>query len=249
MGPNTISQTKPHPHQALLDPTCQFFVVPDLGTDRLHIISTANDSFDIVDSLHVGPSGNGPRHGVFYPPRAAEATHFFLVSELTNVVTAFRVVYRNGRLEMAQKQQVPTHVNLPDGTAAAEIMLSMDGTDLYVTSRYDNPFGSAGQIKYGGNVDSISQIKITEEGEAKGHLDYLALSSSGGETPRHAYLDEQESIMLVSNTKSGHLLAVYYRDYISGKLSQYPVAALSNGTEFEHGPSYARFVDTYPTFT
>ncbi|UKZ74915.1 hypothetical protein TrVFT333_002585 [Trichoderma virens FT-333] len=129
LGPNPDRQDAPHPHQTVNDPTGRFFLANDLGTDSILVIDSQNDAFNIVNRFPVVPAGAGPRHGVFYPFGAAQATHYFLVCEMGNVVIAYRVTYTNDGTGMAfETTQVlntfgPNSV-APAGAGAGELVLS-----------------------------------------------------------------------------------------------------------------------------
>ncbi|THV82183.1 3-carboxy-cis,cis-mucoante lactonizing enzyme, partial [Aureobasidium pullulans] len=66
-GPNAERQDAPHEHEAVLDPTGNFIVVPDLGADLIRIFSIDAGSGDLVaEKPFAVLPGSGPRHVVFY---------------------------------------------------------------------------------------------------------------------------------------------------------------------------------------
>ncbi|UKZ48379.1 hypothetical protein TrVGV298_002602 [Trichoderma virens] len=158
-------------HQTVNDPTGRFFLANDLGTDSILVIDSQNDAFNIVNRFPVVPAGAGPRHGVFYPFGAAQATHYFLVCEMGNVVIAYRVTYTNDGTGMAfETTQVlntfgPNSV-APAGAGAGELVLSPDNKDLYLSNRL------TGQA-----TDNIAHIKIIDQGA--GVLRLLWINSNG----------------------------------------------------------------------
>lgn len=143
-GPNVERQEAPHEHEAVLDPTGEFLVVPDLGADLVRIFSfdPKTGKLTAEKPLAVLP-GSGPRHVVFYQPYgivSKTGTSFmFLVSELANTVTSFAVSYPSaGGMKFKQVYNTTSYGDLvvPDGNAAAEIAISVSlasHTALHIT--------------------------------------------------------------------------------------------------------------------
>jgi 6-phosphogluconolactonase (cycloisomerase 2 family) len=94
-GPIYGRQRAPHPHQAILDPSGQNIFVPDLGSDKVHILSVA--SGDSLKLRRLPPiktkEGTGPRHGAF-TGNGTVGVRFYLVGELDGSVAAFNIGYR-----------------------------------------------------------------------------------------------------------------------------------------------------------
>ncbi|THW74708.1 3-carboxy-cis,cis-mucoante lactonizing enzyme, partial [Aureobasidium pullulans] len=142
-GPNAERQDAPHEHEAVLDPTGNFIVVPDLGADLIRIFSIDAGSGDLVaEKPFAVLPGSGPRHVVFYQPYGVvgtQATTFmFLVSELANTVTSFRVSYpKAGGMGFKQVFETSTYGDLvvPEGNAAAEIAVTPDKRFLIISNR------------------------------------------------------------------------------------------------------------------
>lgn len=129
-GPIPDRQDAPHPHEALLDPTGQFLLVPDLGSDliRLYSIDEGELTFTELEPLAAVP-GSGPRHGVFLVTDDG-TTYFYLASELANTVTGFEVTYNDDNtLDFTEVYLSSTHGlngTVPNnGTTAAEIAISV----------------------------------------------------------------------------------------------------------------------------
>lgn len=127
-GPNPWRQDAPHPHQAVIDPTGNFVLVPDLGSDLIHVFSVGEDglALDFVSSFETAP-GSGPRH-VDFLTREGKNTIMYLVGELTNTISAFELVYGEGSLEFEELFTIPTYGDgdvAPEGASAAEILLSV----------------------------------------------------------------------------------------------------------------------------
>lgn len=128
-GPNKGRQDSPHPHQAVLDPTGQYILVPDLGADlvRIFLISEEDGlSITPVEALVAHP-GTGPRHISFL--QKDDGDYFlYLISELSNTITGYDVVYTETGPEFFEKFVIPIHgegEEVPEGAAAAEILVSV----------------------------------------------------------------------------------------------------------------------------
>ena len=132
-GPNAARQNASHAHEAILDPTGQFVVVPDLGADLVRIFSIDDETLKLTAETPLQvKAGDGPRHAVFYNPYsvvgAGSETYMFLVTELANTIYSYRVTYpKKGGLKFQQVYQVGTYGNLavPVGNAAAEIAITV----------------------------------------------------------------------------------------------------------------------------
>lgn len=134
-GPDPSRQDAPHSHQAINDPTGGYVLVPDLGADLVRVFKVAECglSWTAVDPLFAAP-GSGPRHATFLV--SEETTYMYLISELANTITGYEVVYNsNSTLSFRENFVIGIHgegSSVPNGTAAAEITLSVSFTDDYV---------------------------------------------------------------------------------------------------------------------
>ncbi len=124
-------QEVPHPHEAILDPTGQFLIVPDLGADLVRIfhVNATSLKWTPVAPI-VAPPGSGPRHAAFIV--AGDKTLLYLVSELANTITGYEVVYnKNATLSFNKVYLSSSHgpgVSAPAGAAAAEILASVSSS-------------------------------------------------------------------------------------------------------------------------
>jgi 6-phosphogluconolactonase (cycloisomerase 2 family) len=125
-GPDPSRQDAPHPHEALVDPTDSFVLVPDLGADLVRIFKIDHATSKLTESTpyHATP-GSGPRHGTFLV--SGDTTYFFLVTELGNSVTTYKVTYGKGTLTLNPvfTSGIFGSKTIPEGTAAAECVLSV----------------------------------------------------------------------------------------------------------------------------
>ena len=133
-GPVPARQEAPHEHEAILDPTGRYIVVPDLGADlvRIYGYDDATLKLKTLSPLVAAP-GSGPRHARFWNPYGVSCdgcpTFFYLVSELTSAVTGYAVTYlpNGGGLNFTQVYNSTTYnlLNNPIGNAPAEIQISV----------------------------------------------------------------------------------------------------------------------------
>jgi 6-phosphogluconolactonase (cycloisomerase 2 family) len=130
-GPNPERQDVPHPHQAILDPTAAFILVPDLGADlvRVYQADAGNLKLTPIAPLKVTP-GAGPRHGAF--KTSLNKTYFYVATELANTIIGYEVVYnKNKTLSFSELFTIPTHGDnraLAETAAAGEIIVTVSGT-------------------------------------------------------------------------------------------------------------------------
>lgn len=125
-GPNPSRQEAPHPHQALVDPTDSFILVPDLGADLVRVFSIDKKTSELRESVSfAAPSGSGPRHGSFLV--SGNKTFFFLISELSNTIASYELNYGNASLAFEEIFRSGTYGNdtTPTGAAAAECLTSV----------------------------------------------------------------------------------------------------------------------------
>lgn len=231
LGPNPARQTAPHPHQALLDTSGRFFVVPDLGTDTLLVIDSASTPpFAITNHVRVDPPGCGPRHGVFWPPLApgappAQATHYFLVCEVLSLVAVFSLSYNDNTIAFTQVQTLSTFgAAFPPANAttaaAGEIQVSIDGAHAYVSNRLT-----------GNATDSIAHFGVEVDAGNNGEvsLAFRDTVATGGLVPRMFGLALGAERFLFCANQAGDLGLVAFRRNADGSLDPAPAASLPVG--------------------
>lgn len=130
-GPGVGAQTQSRAHHVILDPTGNFLLVPDLGSDLVRVFSINNETLQIDEAgtIHDLPRGSGPRHGAFV--KGTTKTFFYVVTELTNNIFGYEVTYGTDKtISFVQVYASNTHGKpigsaLPNSTVAAEISLSV----------------------------------------------------------------------------------------------------------------------------
>lgn len=217
-GPVVGRQDSPHPHESLLDPTGDFIVVPDLGTDSIVVLDTKE--FEIKNRIDVYPAGNGPRHGSFFPRGTdCQATHFFLASEIASLVKVFELDYTRNNLEFNEIQSISTFgKDFPPANAttasAGELVIDAANKNLYISNRLT-----------GNSTDSISHfcIDINE----KNPLRFVDQISSGGLVPRMFSLSNNDDILFSTNQGGESGLLAFAKDPKTGSLAEKPLATIA----------------------
>ncbi|KAI1161905.1 Lactonase, 7-bladed beta-propeller-domain-containing protein [Nemania serpens] len=214
LGPN---QTKHHPHQAILDPTNRYMVVPDLGGDQMLVLRLQDDKFDIPNRVTLGP-GFGPRHGSFIAG-AGGKTFFLIACETKNQVVLYEIAY-DETLGMAFKwiSQQPTYGTIAPKNAttaaAGAILVAANQKDVYISNRLS-----------GDDADSVAHFVFAAD---KTELTFQESVSSTGIQPRSMAFSANpaQNILFVANQGGKNGLAAFSRDAASGKLTANPVGAM-----------------------
>ncbi|KAI2602223.1 putative isomerase YbhE [Hypoxylon sp. NC1633] len=226
-GPNPARQEAPHPHEAILDPTASYVLVPDLGADVVRIYQADADTLALTPlaPLAVRP-GSGPRHGAFTV--TPEKTYFYLVSELGNAITGYEVIYNDDKsLGLDELFFIPTHgeaMELPAATGAAEILVSPDGNFLIVSSRWEDSFNIT-------NFDPSNSTEIPSDplitysiDQATGNLTKVQEFAAGGRVPRHFSFNGDGDLLAVALQGDGRVVIIE-RDVGTGLLKDYVASA------------------------
>ncbi|KAI1815796.1 Lactonase, 7-bladed beta-propeller-domain-containing protein [Poronia punctata] len=239
--PGTIPdrQEAPHPHQALLDPTGKFVLVPDLGADlvRVYQADTRTLRLTPVKPLAVAP-GAGPRHGVF--KKVLNKTYYYLVTELANTIIGYEVKYqRDNTLSFSELFTIPMHADnrpLVDTAAVAEIALTPDERFLIVSSRWE------GQLTIP-NFDRANQTKIVSDplinfsiDNRTGALKKIQEFPAGGMGPRGFSINAEGNLLAVGLQGDGRVVVIK-RDVRTGLLKNFVAAADVEG-EVNHAIFY-----------
>ncbi|KAG0652640.1 putative 6-phosphogluconolactonase [Hyphodiscus hymeniophilus] len=223
-GPNPIRQDCPHPHEALVDPTDSYVVVPDLGADLVRIFSIDPETSLLTESTPLAtPAGSGPRHGAFL--KTEGDTFFFLVSELANTIVSYKVSY--GEKEMAFSPVFESGIYgpkpTPEGAALAEVLLSPDNRYLLTCSRNATLFSIP-------NFDPLNATKIPSDtlqvwkiDHETGGLTFEQLAPSGGRYPRQFSVNHDGTLAAVGLQLDGRVVIVE-RDVESGMFGRFVAA-------------------------
>jgi 6-phosphogluconolactonase (cycloisomerase 2 family) len=231
-GPVPDRQDAPHEHEAILDPTGQYILVPDLGADLVRVYSWDQETLKLtaLDPLKAEP-GTGPRHAAFWNPYSVACegctTFFYLVGELAASVTSYAVTYKpnGGGLEFEQVFNSTTYglLNLPPGTAPAEVHVSPDNKYLTISNRGDNAFTLLQPDNTFLKSDSLATFQLQEDGTLVWHQIWPA----GGSFPRHYSMNAPGTLVAVG-LQYDQDVRILQRDPSTGLIGE-PVAVIPVG--------------------
>nr|POE49757.1 putative 6-phosphogluconolactonase [Quercus suber] len=219
-GPVPDRQEAPHEHEAIVDPTGQFILVPDLGADLVRVFSYDDSTLLLspLDPLQAAP-GSGPRHAAFWTHACSDETYFYLVAELASTVTAYHVTYLPGndglQFDEVFKSTTFGSQPLPAGNAPAEIHVTPDNQYLIISNRGDKSFDIT--LNNGTQVpsDTLSTFSI----QANGSLSLHQLSPAGGSFPRQ-YSINAAGDKLAVGLQNNNEVVILSRDVASGMVGQ-----------------------------
>lgn len=215
-------QPAPHPHQVRLDPTSKYFLVPDLGADLVHVFYIDPTTLSLTERAPIPmEKGSGPRHGIFHHSHKANATFYYLVTEIGNTLTGYRVTYlpSNGGINLTAVANSTTYGPAPNATfafnAAAEV--AINGNMLTVSNRNATAFTIANpDPKNATQVpsDTMATFKIDPR---DGTFTFQALSPAGGSFPRMFSVNRRGNLVAVGLQDSGRVV-VFHRCMETGRL-------------------------------
>ncbi|KAI0394391.1 Lactonase, 7-bladed beta-propeller-domain-containing protein [Xylariaceae sp. FL0594] len=241
--PGTIPdrQEGPHPHQALLDPTGSFVLVPDLGADLVRVYKADATTLKLTAQapLAVAP-GAGPRHGAFKTVR--DKTYYYLVTELANTIIGYEVhYYQNKTLGFTEIFTIPMHGDnrpLPSTAAAAEIAITPDQRFLIISSRWE------GTLKIP-NFDRANKTEIASDplinyaiDSRTGRLTKIQEFPAGGSGPRGFSINAAGDLLAVGLQRDGRVVLIR-RDVRTGLLTNF-VASANVAGEVNHAVFYEK---------
>ncbi len=126
-GPDTGRQEAPHAHQVLADPSGNWLVSVDLGTDSVRVcaLDPATGALRLHGETALRP-GIGPRHLAFHPSGALA----YVLGELEPVLAVCRWDAATGRLDVLGETPVlPEHETADEAvrTYPSEVVVARDG--------------------------------------------------------------------------------------------------------------------------
>jgi 6-phosphogluconolactonase len=181
LGPVTDRQDGPHAHQVVFGPSGHLFSC-DLGLDAVIAYGLDGRSGRLGEvGRSVLEPGTGPRHLAFAPDGATA----WVVGELASTVTVCQV---HGP-SLTPVSSVSSRAASAGGeNLAAEILVSADGSALFVSNRGDDTVATF-------EVDGLS-------------LRLVGVAGCGGHWPRFISFGEDESTVLVTNERSSSVSVV-----------------------------------------
>lgn len=216
-------QDSPHPHEAVLDPTGQYILVPDLGADLIRVYAIDQETLALTEQTPFStPAGSGPRHVVFYNPYGvadeSSTTYMYLATELASTIISYSVSYLPdaGGLNFTQVQEIPALGQLSHSriNAPAGITLSPDNRFLLLSNRNSSIFTLPNPDSSNSTSvpsDSITTFSLSESGE----LGFVQAWPTYGLFPRHFSLNAAGTLVAVGNQNSDNVV-VLKRDVATG---------------------------------
>ena len=183
-GPHKVEQRGAQPHQVVVAPGGRFLIVPDKGTDCIHILRIDADGLAAHAEVRCREA-SGPRHIVF----DAGACFAYVANELDSTVATYAWDGASGDLRPLEIVSTlpPTFV---ENSRAAAITLSADGRRLSVSNR---------------GHDSICLFEVSPWTGLLRAPDWV---SSGGRNPRFATLDPGQRRLVVLNERSDTIVQI-----------------------------------------
>jgi len=213
-------QNSARPHEAILDPTGNFLVFPDLGADRIHVLSVNKDTLEYVEkpSYTNFTRGTGPRHGAFF--KSGDKTFFYLACELSNLLQGFTVTYNADQsLTFGRIYNSTTHGDdkpLPAGSSAAELWIAPGSKFLTLSSRNEKSLQYT--VANGTTVPSDPLITYSIN-PATGALTHVQTAPAGGVGPRH-FSFNGDGTRVASALQADGRVVIFERDTVSGKIGK-----------------------------
>ncbi|ROP37390.1 6-phosphogluconolactonase [Saccharothrix texasensis] len=193
-GPDPDRQEGPHAHQVLADPTGEFVLAVDLGTDSVHSYRLSGEGKLTPATTARVHAGAGPRHLAFHP----SGKHAYIANELDSTIVV--AGYDRGVLTPGQKvSTLPAGAPTAPRNYPAEIVVSSDGRFAYLSNR---------------GHDSVAVFAVERGGAA---LRLVEATPVGGKFPRHITLDASGRFLLAANQNSDNI-TTFEVDRTTGKL-------------------------------
>ncbi|PUU72390.1 Lactonase, 7-bladed beta-propeller-domain-containing protein [Tuber borchii] len=219
-GPVPDGQEGP-PHQATMDPTGDDIIVPDLRADQVRVYNVnSSTAIKELESIKT-PPGFGPRHAFFYPVSKAKATHLFVVGELSNNITPFKISYTEGQLKVENiatvstfgKQAVPSGPPAP--TAGEQPFLTTGNTSISPTA----------STKHKPTKPKTPSPPFSVASDAKPK--FMQLSASGGLSTRQYSITKEGNWVAIANSGNSNF-SIFRRHPENGTISSLPIISTGN---------------------
>lgn len=224
-GPVAESQAVSHPHSAILDPTGQYLVVPDLGADLVHVFGFDNNTGALKEAGQPlkTKAGDGPRFAAFSVK--GNATYMYLVTELSAILNGYTVTYapNNGGMTFQQMYSSDTvgGQKTQGKNAPAQIRIAPDNKWLIISNRNDSSFTIPNNNPT--NTTALPSDSLAVYGiQANGSLAFTQLFPAGGSFARSIDINKKGNLVAVGLQNSGRVV-VLPRNTTDGTLSN-PIA-------------------------
>ncbi len=196
-GLRTDRQAGPHAHSITLDPSGQYALAADLGTDQVLVYRVAAEEgcLEAHDPpFACVPPGSGPRHLDFHPA----GRFVYVINELGSTITGFHWDSDAGRLDPLET--VPTlPADFTGDNTCADIHVHPSGRFLYGSNR-----GHDSLVIYAVDIDT-------------GILEFAGHEPTRGRNPRNFGIDPTGTFLLAANQDTDSVVA-FRIDEASGLL-------------------------------
>lgn len=242
-GPKLPSQAHPRAHQAVLDPSGRYFLVNDLGGDKLHIIDTTAN-YTVVTTVPIAPAGSGPRHGAFVSINGTQqASHYVVACELSNTLQLFSVSYDKNVFSMTGIHTISSYYPgwgpaNASTAAAGELLVSKSGPAVIYVSNRNTGNGTDFLVRFA--LEAKSATDSTPQLVPKGQL------AVNGTAPRMATFskDTKQERLFVGNMNGENGMVALGRAEGTGQMiatgsAKFPNAQFSSqAKDMGFGPQF-----------
>jgi 6-phosphogluconolactonase len=192
---NEARQEGPHVHSTVFNTSGNRMLVANLGTDKIYnykVDPNNPEPLELIEEFQLTP-GDGPRHLTF----SSDGQTVFIVQEMTAMLEIYD--FKNDTFILKQRLSLLDE-GFNGAVGAAEVRLSNDGKNVYVSNR--------------GDANTISVFKKNEAGE------YTRVQniSSGGIMPRNFNLTRDGNYLLSAHQASNGIV-VFERESENGTLT------------------------------
>jgi 6-phosphogluconolactonase (cycloisomerase 2 family) len=203
-GTNPDRQEGPHVHSSTFDKEGKHVLVADLGTNGVYVYNFTPENeapLSLKEKVEMTP-GDGPRHLAFSP----DGKEVYVVQEMTAVLEVFD--YQDGKMTSKQRLSL-LEEGFEGAVGAAEVRVSPDGKNIYVSNR--------------GDANTISAFRKGENGS----FELIAHYPSGGIMPRNFNLTPDGKYLISAHQKSGDIV-VFDRNLETGELKETSLRTMGN---------------------
>lgn len=194
-GSNPERQEGPHVHSTVFSPDGSRLLVADLGTNKIYNYKVNYEEtvpLSLINEFSLTPE-DGPRHLVF----SEDGGTVFLVQEMSAILEIFE--FKNDTFTSKQRLSLLDE-NFSGAVGAAEVRLSPDGENVYVSNR--------------GDANTISVFKKEQDGK----FSRIQNIHSEGIMPRNFNLTNDGKYLLSAHQASNDIV-VFERNEEDGTLT------------------------------